>query len=266
MFHELLGSRDGAGRDALADAARERADAAADWPAGLGLRPARRTPPTPPAPTCCSASSRRPPPRDARRRSTWPRTRTRSRCCATAPAAGPPAGRHGRRSGDARAAQVARRLSGVAGRLPDRDPAAARPHGARGRRRSPHRPRGRRDRRCSARAPTCTSAGCLPDVEALVAEGGPLAIGTDSLASVPDLSLWGEISTLAAKFPDVPAARLARRRHPRRRARPRLVAASARSSRACARACSTCWLDDSAAPLESLVLNPTPTLRWVARA
>ncbi len=45
--------------------------------------------------------------------------------------------------------------------------------------------------------------GRLPDVSALLADGLRLAIGTDSLASVPNLSPWEEIATLAAHFPDV---------------------------------------------------------------
>jgi cytosine/adenosine deaminase-related metal-dependent hydrolase len=45
----------------------------------------------------------------------------------------------------------------------------------------------------------------LPDVTALLADGVALAIGTDSLASAPDLSVWGELSVLAAHFPAVPA-------------------------------------------------------------
>ncbi|HET6149396.1 MAG TPA: amidohydrolase family protein [Polyangia bacterium] len=48
--------------------------------------------------------------------------------------------------------------------------------------------------------------GELPDVAALRADGVLLALGTDSLASAPDLSLWGEMATLAARFPDVPAS------------------------------------------------------------
>lgn len=47
--------------------------------------------------------------------------------------------------------------------------------------------------------------GRLPDARAMLDEGVPLALGTDSLASAPDLSLWAEISTLAEAFPDVPA-------------------------------------------------------------
>jgi cytosine/adenosine deaminase-related metal-dependent hydrolase len=48
--------------------------------------------------------------------------------------------------------------------------------------------------------------GELPDVAALRADGVELALGTDSLASAPDLSLWGELAALAGHFPAVPAA------------------------------------------------------------
>jgi cytosine/adenosine deaminase-related metal-dependent hydrolase len=48
--------------------------------------------------------------------------------------------------------------------------------------------------------------GELPDIDALRADGVELALGTDSLASTPDLSLWGELATLSARFPAVPAA------------------------------------------------------------
>ena len=49
--------------------------------------------------------------------------------------------------------------------------------------------------------------GRLPDVPTALAAGVPLAIGTDSLASAPDLSMWGELATLASRFPDVPPSR-----------------------------------------------------------
>jgi cytosine/adenosine deaminase-related metal-dependent hydrolase len=49
-------------------------------------------------------------------------------------------------------------------------------------------------------------SGQLPDVPALIADGVRLAIGTDSLASSPDLSLWGELRALAAAFPAIPAS------------------------------------------------------------
>lgn len=45
--------------------------------------------------------------------------------------------------------------------------------------------------------------GRLPDVPAMVARGIPLAIGTDSLASTPDLDLLAEAATLAAAFPAI---------------------------------------------------------------
>ncbi len=48
-----------------------------------------------------------------------------------------------------------------------------------------------------------TIGGRLPDVPALLAAGLNLALGTDSLASAPDLSLWGEMALLSARFPDV---------------------------------------------------------------
>jgi cytosine/adenosine deaminase-related metal-dependent hydrolase len=47
-------------------------------------------------------------------------------------------------------------------------------------------------------------SGRLPDVPGMVRRGIPLAIGTDSLASTPDLDLLAEAATLAARFPDVP--------------------------------------------------------------
>jgi cytosine/adenosine deaminase-related metal-dependent hydrolase len=45
--------------------------------------------------------------------------------------------------------------------------------------------------------------GRLPDVRAFLAAGLALALGTDSLGSSPDLSLWGEMAALASHFPDV---------------------------------------------------------------
>ena len=81
-------------------------------------------------------------------------------------------------------------------------------------------------------------------------------------ASVPDLSLWAEMATLAAHFPAVPAARW-------------LDAATRGGARALGlRGFGTLTpggqpglldvlVDDAAAPIESLVRNPTPTLRWV---
>ncbi len=67
----------------------------------------------------------------------------------------------------------------------------------------------RRARDAGATAVLCPRSnlhitGDLPDVGALLADGVHLAIGTDSLASTPELSLWGELATLAARFPQVP--------------------------------------------------------------
>jgi aminodeoxyfutalosine deaminase len=50
--------------------------------------------------------------------------------------------------------------------------------------------------------------GRLPRLEALLAAGIPLAIGTDSLASSPSLSPLAELAVLRSAFPHVPAARL----------------------------------------------------------
>jgi cytosine/adenosine deaminase-related metal-dependent hydrolase len=49
--------------------------------------------------------------------------------------------------------------------------------------------------------------GRLPDIAALVHDGVALALGTDSLASAPDLSLWGEMRALSAAVPEIPARR-----------------------------------------------------------
>lgn len=46
--------------------------------------------------------------------------------------------------------------------------------------------------------------GQLPDVPGMVARGIPLAIGTDSRASTPDLDLLAEAAVLRAAFPDLP--------------------------------------------------------------
>jgi aminodeoxyfutalosine deaminase len=46
-------------------------------------------------------------------------------------------------------------------------------------------------------------SGRLPDVRAFLAADLTMALGTDSLGSSPDLSLWGEIAALASHFPDL---------------------------------------------------------------
>jgi cytosine/adenosine deaminase-related metal-dependent hydrolase len=52
-----------------------------------------------------------------------------------------------------------------------------------------------------------TGAG-TPPVAAFYASGVPIAVGTDSLASAPDLNLFAELAALRAIAPDVPASRL----------------------------------------------------------
>ncbi len=69
----------------------------------------------------------------------------------------------------------------------------------------------RRARDAGATAVLCARSnlhitGELPDVGALCADGVSLAIGTDSLASARDLSSWGELATLAERFPQVAPA------------------------------------------------------------
>jgi cytosine/adenosine deaminase-related metal-dependent hydrolase len=69
----------------------------------------------------------------------------------------------------------------------------------------------RRARDAGATAVLCARSnlhitGELPDVGALIADGVRLAIGTDSLASAPDLSSWAEIATLAERFPQIAPA------------------------------------------------------------
>jgi cytosine/adenosine deaminase-related metal-dependent hydrolase len=107
--------------------------------------------------------------------------------------------------------------------------------------------------------------GRVADVPALLEAGIPIALGTDSLASAPDLSLWGEMATLAAHFPAVPAARW-------------LEAASSGGARALGlSACGALvpgrrpgvldvLVDEVRSPIESIVRNPEPSLRWIARA
>jgi aminodeoxyfutalosine deaminase len=107
--------------------------------------------------------------------------------------------------------------------------------------------------------------GKLADVPALLEDGLSIALGTDSLASSPDLSLWGEMATLAAHFPAVPAARwleAASRGGAAGIGLPRhgTLAPGQRPG------VLDVLVDDLAAPLESLVRDSTPSLRWVARA
>ncbi len=49
--------------------------------------------------------------------------------------------------------------------------------------------------------------GVLPPVRALVGRSVPLALGTDSSASCPDLDLLGEVRILVERFPEIPLDR-----------------------------------------------------------
>ena len=264
LFHELFGSRELATGDALADAARERAQADADWPERLGYVVA------PHAPYSVSPA-------------------LFSRIFAAAGSAGRATSVHVAededelallRDGSGRWPELLAAM-GVdpATRVPGKTPVAYLASLGAFQTETPpllvHMVHASADDRRLARDAGATIVLCprsnlhiggrLPDVDALVAEGGPLAIGTDSLASVPDLSLWAEMATLAAHFPAVPAARW-------------LEAATRGGASALGlRGFGTLTpgarpgvldvlVDDTGAPIESLVRDPTPTLRWVARA
>jgi cytosine/adenosine deaminase-related metal-dependent hydrolase len=266
LFHELVGSREAATGDAIADAAREkaRADAASPWPAGLTWARA------PHAPYSAGPDLLR-------------------RLFALARAEGHPTSIHVAededelallRDGTGRWAAVLEAMgvdprTRASGRGPvatlaelgafDGDDPPLLVHVVHA---------DDEDRRLAARAGAtavlCPRSnlhigGRLPDVAGLLVDGVPIALGTDSLASTPDLSLWGEMTTLAAHFPSIPADRW-------------LEAATrggARALRLPALGTLTVGkrpglvdvlVDDVAAPIESLVREPHPSLRWVARA
>jgi cytosine/adenosine deaminase-related metal-dependent hydrolase len=107
-------------------------------------------------------------------------------------------------------------------------------------------------------------AGRLPDLAAMVALDLELALGTDSLASSPDMSLWGEMATLAGAFPALPPATW-------------LTAATAGGARALGLGTLGAIapgkrpglldvaVDGAGEPILALVTNPKPTVRWMAR-
>jgi aminodeoxyfutalosine deaminase len=268
IFHELLGSRDARTGDALADAARERALASKGraWPAGLGYVPA------PHAPYSADPGFLR-------------------RLFAAAARTGLPTSVHVAededelallRDGSGRWPTVLTAMGvDVAARVPRKSPVAyLASQGAFAGPAPPllvHMVHASADDRRLARDAGATVVLCarsnlhiggrLPDVPAMVAEGLGLAIGTDSLASTPDLSVFAELVALNAAFPAVSALRW-------------LEAATLGGAHALRLA--TCGSltpgrrpgvldvfvapEDLGAPLEALVRNPRPDLRWVARA
>jgi aminodeoxyfutalosine deaminase len=265
LFHELVGSREAATGDALSDAARERAraDAEAEWPAGLGYVRA------PHAPYSVGP--------DLLRR-IFAASVNEGRATSIHVAEDPDEVAL-LRDGVGRWAAVLEALGVPPGsRVPGKSPVAyladlgafegAPPllvHMVHA---------GAEDRRI-ARAAGATVVLCprsnlhiggkLADVPTLLEDGLSIALGTDSLASTPDLSLWGEMATLTAHFPAVPAARW--------------IEAATRGGAAGMRlpghgtlapgqrpGVLDVLIDDLASPLESLVRDSTPSLRWVARA
>ena len=265
LFHELFGSREMATGDALADAARERAaaDDAGPWPERLGYVPAPHAP--------YSAGPE-----------------LLARIFAAAAAAGRATSIHVAededeiallRDGSGRWPAL---LAGMgvdpATRVPRKSPVAyIASLGAFATETPPllvHMVHASADDRRIAREAGATVVLCprsnlhiggrLPDVGALVADGLPLAIGTDSLASTPDLSLWAEMATLAAHFPAVPAARWLDAAT-RSGARALGIDGAGTLAPGARPGVLDVLVDDIHAPLESLVRDPSPTLRWVAR-
>jgi aminodeoxyfutalosine deaminase len=263
MFHELLGSRETATGDALADAARERGEAAGDWPDRFDYVPAPHAP--------YSAGPE-----------------LLARIFAQAATMGRATSIHVAEDEDELALlrdgsghwPAMLRALGVdpATRAPGKSPVAYLASLGAFHTQTPpllvHMVHADADDRRIARDAGATVVLCprsnlfiggrLPDVDALLADGLPIAVGTDSLVSVADLSLWAELATLAAHFPAVPAERW-------------LDAATRAGARALGvRGAGTLapgtrpgvldvLVDDAGAPLESLVRDPSPNLRWVAR-
>ncbi len=264
LFHELVGSREAATGDALADAAQEHALMADFWPTSVGYLPA------PHAPYSVGPDLMR-------------------RIFAAAAATGRATTVHVAedpdeiallRDGSGRWPEVLRAMGvAPATRAPGRTPVAY--LADLGAFDGPSPPllvhmvhAGDEDRRLAreagATAVLCPRSnlhigGRLADVDRLLEDGVILAVGTDSLASTPDLSLWGELATLAAHFPSVPAAlwlEIATRNGARALG---LRAHGALMPGKCPGVLDV-LTEDMNAPLESLVRDPTPSLRWVARS
>jgi cytosine/adenosine deaminase-related metal-dependent hydrolase len=265
LFHELLGSREAKTGDALADAARERAEAAPTWPSALGYVRAPHAPFSvgPDLMRRIFAAAA------AERRATsihlaedeeeirllrdgsgaWP-------AMLAAMGLEPPARAPGKSPVDY--------LASLGAFTPGAPPPLL-----------VHMVHANDDDRRIARQAGATVALCprsnlhiggrLPDVPAFLEAGVRLALGTDSLASTPDLSLWGEMATLAEHFPDVPPARWIEAAT-RGGADALGLPGHGTLSPGKRPGLLDVLLDDPSAPLESLVRAPTPTLRWVARA
>jgi cytosine/adenosine deaminase-related metal-dependent hydrolase len=266
LFHELLGSRQARTGDALADAARERVAATKKqpWPVGLGYVPA------PHAPYSADPG-------------------LLESIFAAAARAGLPTSIHVAEDEDEVAllrdgtgrwpAVLAAMGVDVAARVPRQSPVEYLAH--RGAFAGPtppllvHMVHASRDDRRIAREVGATIVLCprsnlhiggrLPDVPAMLAEGLDLAVGTDSLASTPDLSPFGEVAKLAGHFPAVPALRwleLATRggAHALRLGACGTLAPGRRPG------VLDVDVDDLASPLDALVRNPNPRVRWLARA
>ncbi|MGB8294061.1 MAG: amidohydrolase family protein [Polyangia bacterium] len=106
--------------------------------------------------------------------------------------------------------------------------------------------------------------GRLPDIRAFLAAGLNVALGTDSLGSSPDLFLWGEMGVLASHFPDIA---------------PEIWLHAATAGGAAALGLAPLGalapgkrpgiIDvtpvDTHAPCASLVANAFPSVRWVVR-
>jgi cytosine/adenosine deaminase-related metal-dependent hydrolase len=261
LFHELVGSREAATGDALADAARERA-AVAVWPERLAYVTAPHAP-----------------------YSAGPELLTR--IFAAAAAAGRATSIHVAEDEDEIAllrdgsGQWPAFLSGIgvdpATRVPGKSPVAYIASLGAFQTATPpllvHMVHANADDRRLAREAGATVVLCprsnlyiggqLPEVDALLADGVRVAIGTDSSASVPDLSLWAEMATLAAHFPGVPPARWLEAG-----TRGGAQALGLRGFGVLANGARPGVLDvlveDINAPIESLVHDPLPNVRWVA--
>ena len=108
--------------------------------------------------------------------------------------------------------------------------------------------------------------GELPAVPALLEDGVALAIGTDSLASNADLSLWGELATLAGRFPQVaPGTWLDAATRGGAEAM-QLAPLGSLSPGKRPGVIEVLTMTAASAPEAALVSDPRPTVRWRARA